>query len=105
VLKHTGVLPNIETCPGEKTQWTRIHGTSAYVFAPMDGYFERHFALGNDIQKGQLAGLMHHLDRPSLKPEPVYFQSSGTLYAHGLIGHVRAGQNLAVLVEKLESPV
>jgi uncharacterized protein len=90
---------------GEKTQWTRIHGTSAYVFAPMDGYFERHFALGDDIQKGQLAGLMHHLDRPSLKPEPVYFQSSGTLYAHGLIGHVRAGQNLAVLVEKLESPV
>jgi len=35
----------------------------------------------------------------------VYFQSSGTLYAHGLIGHVRAGQNLAVLVEKLKSPV
>jgi predicted deacylase len=105
VLKHTGVLPNIETCPGEKTQWTRIHGTEAYVFAPMDGYFERHFALGDEIQKGQLAGWMHHLNRPNLEPEPVYFQSSGTLYAHGLIGHVRAGQNLAVLVENVDSPV
>jgi predicted deacylase len=47
----------------------------------MDGYFERHFALGDEIQKGQLAGLMHHLDRPNLEPEPVYFQSSGMLYA------------------------
>jgi predicted deacylase len=105
VLKHTGVLPTIETCPGEKTQWTRIHGTQAYVFAPMDGYFERHFALGDEIQKGQLAGWMHHLDRPKLEPEAVYFQSSGTLYAHGLIGQVRAGQNLAVLVEKVSSPI
>jgi hypothetical protein len=31
------------------------------------------------------------------RPEPVLFQSDGTLYAHGLLGHVRAGQNLAVL--------
>jgi predicted deacylase len=105
VLKHTGVLPNIATCPGETTQWTRIHGSEAYVFAPMDGYFERHFALGDAIQKGQLAGWMHHLDRPQLEPEPVYFKSSGTLYAHGLNGHVRAGQNLAVLVEQLDSPL
>jgi predicted deacylase len=71
----------------------------------MDGYFERHFALGDEIQKGQLAGLMHHLNRPNLEPEAVYFQSSGTLYAHGLIGQVRTGQNLAVLVEKVESPI
>ena len=105
VLKHTGVLPNIETCPGDKTQWTRIHGTEAYVFAPMDGYFERHFALGDEIQKGQVAGLMHHLNRPNLEPEAVYFQSSGTLYAHGLIGQVRAGQNLAVLIQKVDSPI
>jgi predicted deacylase len=71
----------------------------------MDGYFERHFALGDEIQKGQLAGWMHHLDRPNLEPEPVHFQSSGMLYAHGLIGQVRAGQNLAVLVEKVISPI
>jgi hypothetical protein len=35
----------------------------------------------------------------------VYFQSGGTLYAHGLIGHVRAGQNLAVLVEDVAAPL
>ena len=104
VLKHTGVLPNIATVPGEKTRWTRINGGKAYVFAPMDGYFERRFALGDPIVAGQLAGLMHALNRPSLEPEPVYFQSSGTLYAHGLIGHVRAGQNLAVLVEDVAPP-
>jgi predicted deacylase len=71
----------------------------------MDGYFERRFALGDPIVDGQLAGLMHALNRPSLEPEPVYFQSSGTLYAHGLIGHVRAGQNLAVLVEDVAAPL
>jgi hypothetical protein len=48
---------------------------------------------------------MHALTRPSLEPEPVFFQSSGLLYAHGLIGHVRAGQNLAVLVEDVHEPV
>jgi hypothetical protein len=105
VLKHTGVLPHIATVPGEKTRWTRINGGKAYVFAPMDGYFERHFALGEHIQAGQLAGLMHALNRPNLAPEPVYFQSGGTLYAHGLVGHVRAGQNLAVLVEDVTPPL
>jgi predicted deacylase len=105
VLKHTGVLPHIATVPGEKTRWTRINGGKAYVFAPMDGYFERRFALGEHIEAGQLAGLMHALNRPNLEPEPVYFQSGGTLYAHGLIGHVRAGQNLAVLVEDVAAPL
>lgn len=104
LLKHTGVLPRIETVPPARTRWTRINGPAAYVFAPFDGYFERHFNLGDAIESGQLAGLMHQLARPELEPEPVYFKSSGTLYAHGLIGHVRAGQNLAVLTEDVSAP-
>ena len=103
-LKHTGVLPRISTVPGLPTRWTRINGPRAYVFAPCDGYFERRFELGDTIAAGQLAGLMHPLTRPTLEPEPVYFQSAGTLYAHGLIGHVRAGQNLAVLIEDVTPP-
>lgn len=103
-LKHTGVLPHIATVPGMPTRWTRIPGTGAYVFAPFDGYFERRFALGDTIEAGQLAGLMHQLSRPELEPEPVHFTSSGTLYAHGLVGHVRAGQNLAVLIEDVVAP-
>ena len=103
-LKHTGVLPRIATVPGEPTRWTRISGAQAYLFAPFDGTFERHFELGQTIHSGQLAGLMHPLSRPELEPEPVHFKSSGTLYAHGLVGHVRAGQNLAVLVEDVGAP-
>jgi hypothetical protein len=34
----------------------------------------------------------------------VFFQSGGTLYAHGLLGHVRAGQNLAVVTEDVLTP-
>ena len=98
-LKHTGVLPTIPTEAGVKTRWTRISGAAAYLFAPFDGYFERRFALGDSMQAGQLAGLMHNLSRPELEPEPVCFQTGGTLYAHGLVGHVRAGQNLAVLTQ------
>ena len=45
---------------------------------------------------------MHALNRPMLDPEPVTFTSSGRLYAHGLVGHVRAGQNLAVLIQDVE---
>ena len=103
-LKHTGVLPHIATVPGMPTRWTRIPGTGAYVFAPFDGYFERRFGLGDTIEAGQLAGLMHQLSRPELEPEPVHFTSSGILYAHGLVGHVRAGQNLAVLIEDVVAP-
>lgn len=103
-LKHTGVLPQLDTVPPQKTRWTRIHGAAAYVFAPFDGYFERRFELGDTIAAGQLAGLMHQLARPELEPEPVFFQSAGNLYAHGLVGHVRAGQNLAVLTEDVPAP-
>jgi predicted deacylase len=104
VLKHTGVLPGVATVPGDPTRWTRISGPRAYVFAPFDGYFERHFALGDTISAGQLAGYMHQLSRPELAPEAVFFQSGGTLYAHGLLGHVRAGQNLAVVTEDVPAP-
>ena len=104
VLKHTGVLPRIATVAGVRTRWTRISGPAAYVFAPCDGYFERRFKLGDAIKAGQLAGLMHELARPEQEPEPVYFKSSGMLYAHGLVGHVRAGQNLAVLTEDVGAP-
>jgi len=104
VLKHTGVLPGIATVPGQPTRWTRIDGANGYLFAPFDGYFERRFALGETIEAGQLAGLMHQLSRPTLEPEPVYFQSPGTLYGHGLIGHVCAGQNLAVLIQNVARP-
>lgn len=103
-LKHAGVLPRIATVDGVPTRWTRINGADCYVFAPFDGYFERRFKLGETIELGQLAGLMHQLTRPELEPEPVYFNSSGTLYAHGLVGHVRAGQNLAVVIQDVESP-
>ena len=104
LLKHTGVLPRIDTVPGVATRWTRINGAAAYVFAPCDGYFERRFKLGDAIEPGQLAGLMHHLARPEIEPEPVYFKSGGTLYGHGLLGHVRAGQNLAVLTVDVSVP-
>jgi uncharacterized protein len=102
-LKHTGVLPRMATVPGAATRWTRIT-PQCYVFAPCDGYFERRFQLGDAIESGQLAGVMHHLSRPQLEPEPVYFRGSGTLYAHGVTGHVRAGQNLAVLTEDASAP-
>ncbi|MEP6971118.1 MAG: succinylglutamate desuccinylase/aspartoacylase family protein [Betaproteobacteria bacterium] len=104
VLKHTGVLPDITTVPGQKTRWTRIAGADAYLFAPCNGYFERRFTLGDNIEAGQLAGLMHQLDRPALEPEPVLFRSKGRLYAHGLVGHVRAGQNLAVVIQDVPEP-
>lgn len=105
LLKHTGVLPHLPTVPGVRTRWTRINGGAAYVFAPYDGFFERHFGLGDKVERGQLAGLMHQLDRPELEPEKVFFNASGTLYAHGLLGHVRAGQNLAVVTEDVAAPV
>ena len=103
-LKHTGVLPRISTVPGVPTRWTRINGAHAYVFAPFDGYFERRFNLGDAVASGQLAGLLHPLARPELEPEPVYFRQSGTLYAHGLVSHVRAGQNLAVVTQDVPAP-
>ena len=104
LLKHIGVLPGIATVAGVKTRWTRIAGPPSYLFAPFDGYFERCFEMGDKIEAGQVAGQMHHLSRPELEPERLHFGSSGTLYAHGLIGHVRAGQNLAVVTQDLANP-
>lgn len=104
LLKHTGVLPDITTVPGAPTRWTCIAGPGAYLFAPFDGYFERRFELGDNIAPGQVAGLMHQLARPDREPEPVLFSNGGTLYAHGVAGHVRGGQNLAVVIEDVGAP-
>jgi len=104
LLRHTGVLPEIATVPGIPTRWARIAGPGSYVFAPFDGYFERRFELGDSIVPGQLAGLMHQLARPDREPEPIHFTTGGTLYAHGVMGHVRGGQNLAVVIENVPSP-
>jgi len=104
VLKHLGVLPRIQTQPGVATRWMRIAGPQSYLFAPFDGYFQRHFELGDAIVSGQFAGWMHDLARPDRLPEPVHFASAGRLYAHGVVSRVRAGQNLAVLVEDAPPP-
>jgi predicted deacylase len=104
VLKHLGVLPRVTPPPGVATRWTRIAGAQSYLFAPFDGYFERHFELGDTIVAGQRAGWMHDLSRPDRPPEPVHFAAAGRLYAHGLVSHVRAGQNLAVLIEDAPAP-
>ena len=104
VLKHLGVLPHATVQPGAPTRWTRIAGPSAYLFAPFDGYFERHFQLGDAIAPGQFAGWMHLLDQPQRPPEALHFTQGGRLYAHGLVSRVRAGQNLAVLIEDVNIP-
>lgn len=77
VLKRCGILPDIEIDPASPTRFMRVHGRGAFVYAMRKGLFEPAASLSTVVQAGQLAGLIHAIDRPWQAPEPVAFTEDG----------------------------
>ena len=55
----------------------RVRGRGAFVYAMRKGLFEPAAEMGAIVQAGQLAGVIHALDRPWQVPEPVSFTENG----------------------------
>lgn len=77
ILKHSGLMPDVETDPASPTRFMRVNGRGAFVYAMRKGIFEPAVELGDLVEEGQLAGLIHTIDHPWQEPEPVAFAEGG----------------------------
>jgi predicted deacylase len=77
VLHRYGLLSGTIDNPASPTRFMRVRGRGAFVYAMRRGLFEPAVELGAVVQAGQLAGVIHAIDRPWQAPEPISFTESG----------------------------
>jgi N-alpha-acetyl-L-2,4-diaminobutyrate deacetylase len=92
VLAHHGLLPPDEAeAPRGDGQVLELPGSSAYVYATMDGVFEPFHAHGTEVRAGEPAGRIHCTWDPTRPPETLSYQADGILYGRRQPGRVRPG--------------
>ena len=100
VLTHFGVLKNTAKFgihPAGEIRLTELAGRDYYVYAPDAGLFEWYCKLGEDVKKGQLAGVLHFNDDPARAPIEVSFRHDGMLICKRHFGRCERGDCLAHL--------
>lgn len=103
VLKRAGILPGIETDTATLTRFMRVRGRGAFVYAMHKGLFEPAVELGAVVQSGQLAGVIHCIDRPWRKPEKVVFTEDGMVACRRAPMLAAAGDCLYKLLVDVEA--
>ncbi len=100
-LRFSGVMANAAPAePATASKGTRIVEVSSrdhYVYAPEPGLLEPCVDLGTEVQKGQLAGLVHFIDNPAREPVPCHFRRSGMVVCQRHFGRVERGDCVAHL--------
>lgn len=98
VLDALGVLARREpaTAPATRRRLV-VKGAEHYVYAPCPGIFEPRFRLGDRVEAGALAGLVHDPVAPWREPTPVPFAGSGIAVCVRTYASVTAGDCLGHL--------
>jgi N-alpha-acetyl-L-2,4-diaminobutyrate deacetylase len=92
VLAHLGVLPPEDAEPRRGDGAVlELPGTSAFVFATMDGVFEPLHRNGTPVRAGERAGRIHCTWDPTRAPDELFYQADGILYGRRQPGRVRPG--------------
>ena len=92
VLAHLGVLAPGEPQPRRSDgRIIELPGSSAYVYATLDGVFEPFHANGREVHAGEPAGRIHCPWDPARPPETLHYQADGILYGRRQPGRVRPG--------------
>jgi predicted deacylase len=65
--------------PAPPTKLMEVRGPDYYVYAPDSGFFEPLVELGDEVKKGQKAGLIHFPDTPWREPSEALFLHHGTV--------------------------
>jgi predicted deacylase len=102
ILKRYGLLPQAETDPALPTRFMRVSGRGAFVYAMRKGIFEPAAELGDVVEEGQLAGVIHAVDRPWQVPEPVAFAEGGMVACRRAPSLTTPGDCLYKLLVDLE---
>lgn len=77
LLNHLRVLDRDDIEPAGPVRLMEVPGTNYFAYAEATGFFEPLAAAGDNVEAGQLIGLMHTIDRPCDEPRPVLAPQSG----------------------------
>ncbi len=93
VLRHWGVLRGrAQSYP--PPHYVEFPDQSAFTYVATDGLFEPVAALGDKVERGQLAGRVHSLKDASLAATDVAFTGSGTVVARRVPAPVKCGDHV-----------
>ena len=79
VLELVGVIAAEQGSGSSSTRLMEVNGRSYFVYATEAGVFEPRCALGDEVERGQVAGLIHDPTTPWEAPVSVRFDTSGTI--------------------------
>jgi predicted deacylase len=96
LLRHVGLLTGgpVPDAPAAPSRLMRIDRTQHYVYALDEGVYEPLVALGDRVEKGQPAALLHFPRSPARAPQTVLFHSDGEVICKRAMAMVRRGDCL-----------
>ena len=79
-LAHAGILDSdVVPRPLVPTRFLRTRDRRDFVVAPMDGLFEPRVGLGDEVEAGDVAGIVHPVDDPERAGAEVHFSTGGVV--------------------------
>jgi predicted deacylase len=98
-LHHLGILPVAMEAEAEASRLVEFSASGHNLTAPAAGLFDRQFGLGDEVQLGDRAGLLHFVGEPSRASMELKFGASGIVLAQGNRGLVERGDSLAMIAQ------
>lgn len=95
VLIGIGALKGEPTPPRHTPRIVHVASPEHYLYATDEGVFEPLFEPGDDVEAGQLAGLIHRLNATDPVPVPMHFPVSGLALCKRAMGRCVRGDALA----------
>ena len=109
VLVHFGLFEGQKITRAEQklppTRWVQALSRDDYRFAPESGIYETLLPLGTEVEKDQLVGLIHFLERPDREPLSVVAAAAGVLLATRGPSLVAQGDCVACIAHDVDPAV
>jgi predicted deacylase len=97
VLCYLGLVPHLPATEARGTRLVEVGGADYFVYASESGLFEPCVELGDEVEAGQLAGLIHFPQTPWREPEPMHFARDGMVLCKRTPGRTECGDCVAHL--------
>lgn len=106
VLIHVGLLQREQQTRASlglpPTILTQALNREDYLLAPESGIFEIQYELGSKVARGDVVGVIHHLERPDRQPEAIVAQHEGYLVTMRAPCLTQQGDCVAVVAQEVD---
>ncbi|REG58641.1 hypothetical protein B0G80_1304 [Paraburkholderia sp. BL6669N2] len=102
LLKHLGMLPSCEVPAPGPVRLMNGDNMDLFLYADSDGIFEPMVDIGDEVDEGQLAGLLHSIEAPHSPPTEIVFVRRGMVAFKRHLALTVRGDCLCGLLEDVE---